>query len=159
MFQHSHHHYHCVFSSDEQDPACHTCKHLHQRRWLTVSATTAEKHHSLPHCAHFHRLVSISIQQTSVIANGGCFFPHGGIQWHTFASYALPCRTPRCQTAPLLQSVPQQQRVAEYCWERSASTAIPPTSTSDTAGLHHKIGGIASWAAPVYSCTNSVEVT
>ena len=27
------------------------------------------------------------------------FFPHEGIQWHTFASYALPCQTPFYETA------------------------------------------------------------
>ena len=33
------------------------------------------------------------------------FFPHGGIQWQTFTSYALPHQMPFCQTAPLLPSV------------------------------------------------------
>ena len=31
-------------------------------------------------------------------------FPCGGIRFHTFVSYTLPCQTPFCQTAPLLPS-------------------------------------------------------
>ena len=42
------------------------------------------------------------------------FFPHGGIQLHTFASSAPPCQMLFCQTAPLLPSVTQQQNVIEY---------------------------------------------
>ena len=77
--------------------------------------------------------------------NGCHFFPHEEIQCHTFASYTLPCQTRFCETAPLLPSVMQQQHVAEHWWEGSISTAVPPTSTSDTVGQHHKIhktGGI-----------------
>jgi len=70
------------------------------------------------------------------------FFPHGGIQFYTFTSYALPCQTPFCQTAPLLPSVTWQQNVREYWWEDSDSTAIPPTSASDIVGQHNKIGDI-----------------
>ena len=47
-----------------------------------------------------------------------------------------------CQTAPLLPSVTQQQNVREYWWEDSASTAIPPTSTSNVVGQKNKTGGI-----------------
>ena len=71
---------------------------------------------------------------------------HGGIQFHSFASDALLCQTPFCQTAPLLPSVTQQQNVMEY-WEGSASTAIPPTPTSDIMGQHNKIGGTTFGAA------------
>ena len=35
-------------------------------------------------------------------------FPHGGIQWHNFASQALLCQTPLCQTTPLQPSVTRQ---------------------------------------------------
>ena len=49
---------------------------------------------------------------------------------------------PLCHTAPLLPSVTQQRNVTEYCQEGSASTAIPPTLTSDVMGQHNKIGGI-----------------
>ena len=45
-------------------------------------------------------------------------------------------------SAPLLPSVTQQQHVMGCWWEGSASTAIPPTPTSDVAYQHHKIGGI-----------------
>jgi len=72
----------------------------------------------------------------------GYLFPHGGIQWHTFASYVLVCQTPLCQTAPLLPSVTQQQNVTGCQWEGSTSTAIPSTSTSDVVSQHDKIGSI-----------------
>ena len=66
-------------------------------------------------------------------------FLRGGIQWHTIASFVLPCQMPFCQTAPLLPSVAQQQHVTEYWWEGSTSIAIPPTSASDVVGQHNKI--------------------
>jgi len=67
---------------------------------------------------------------------------YGGIQLHSFVSYALPCQTPFCQTAPLLSSVARQQNFTEYCREGSTSTAIAPTSASDVVGQHNKIGVI-----------------
>ena len=70
------------------------------------------------------------------------FFLRGGIRLHISASYAIPCQPPFCQTAPLLPSVAQQQDVAEYWWEGSASTAIPPASASAVMGRHSKGGGI-----------------
>ena len=48
IFQRSHHHNLCIFTSNEQEPACHACKILHQRRWLTVTVTTANMCHSPP---------------------------------------------------------------------------------------------------------------
>ena len=69
------------------------------------------------------------------------------------ASSALPYQMPFCQTAPLLPSVMQQQNVMEYCWEGSASTAIPPTSASDVAGQHNKIGGTTFGAEFVFHIT------
>jgi len=81
---------------------------------------------------------------------GAIFFPHGRIQFHTFASSTLLCQEPFCQTVPLLPSVTQQQSVMKYWWEGSTSTAMPPTFTSDTVGQHHKIGGITFGAAVVY---------
>jgi len=56
--------------------------------------------------------------------NGCNFFQHGEIQWHTLASYALPCQMLSCQPAPLLTSVTQQQNIRGY-WEGSNSTAAP----------------------------------
>ena len=43
------------------------------------------------------------------------------------------------QIAPLLPSATWQQNVTEYWWEDSTSTAIPPTSASDTVDQHNKI--------------------
>ena len=48
--------------------------------------------------------------------------------------------TPFCQTAPLLPSVTWQQHVMGYWWQPSASTAISPTSDSDSVGQDNKIG-------------------
>ena len=39
-----------------------------------------------------------------------CHWVHGGIQFHTFASYTFPCQMPFCQTSPLLQPVTQQKK-------------------------------------------------
>ena len=75
------------------------------------------------------------------------FSLHGGIQWHTSASYALPCQIPFCQTAFLLPSVTRQQHVTGYWQEGSTSTAVPPTSTSDVTGQQNIMGGIISGAA------------
>jgi len=81
---------------------------------------------------------------------GAIFFLHGGIQLHTFVSYALPCQTPFCQTAPLLSSVARQQNLTEYWREGSTSTAISTTFASDVVGQHNKLGGINFGAALVY---------
>ena len=73
---------------------------------------------------------------------GAIFFPHGGIQLHTFVSYARPCQMPFCQTAPLLSSVARQQSLTEYWQEGSTSTDVSTTSASDIVGQHNKIGVI-----------------
>ena len=62
------------------------------------------------------------------------FIPWGGIQWHTFAPYTLPCQTPFCQTAPLLPSVTQQHKVTKHWQEDWACPALPPPSASENAG-------------------------
>jgi len=116
--------------------------------WLCMSSRTclafhvtviaAEMHYPPLHCAHTYCLVSINIQQASM----GDIFLHGGIQWHTFDSYALPCQMPICQTIPLLPSVTHQQNVMEYWQEGSIPTDILPTLSSDVVGKDNKIGGI-----------------
>ena len=75
------------------------------------------------------------------------FSPHGGVQWHTFASYVPLCQVPFCQTAPLLPSVTQQQTLMKYWWEDSTSTAVPPTSASDIMSQSNNMGGITFGAA------------
>ena len=70
------------------------------------------------------------------------FFLHAGMQFHPFASYALSCQMPFCQTAPVLPSVTQQQNVMECWWKGSVSITMPPTSTSDVMGQHDEIEGI-----------------
>ena len=120
VFQHSHHHWLC-FHQRWTRAAWHTCKNPHQQKWPTVTVTTAEMHHPLPHC-----VVSISVQQAMMNVSGCQLLPDGGIQLHTFTSYTLPCQMPFCLTDPLLPSVTQQYNVMEYWREDSTSTAIPP---------------------------------
>ena len=57
---------------------------------------------------------------------------------------------PFCQTAPLLPSVTWQENVMKYWQEGSATTAVPPTSTSDIMGLYNKIQGIVFRTDLVY---------
>jgi len=121
--QHSHHHYICIFISDEQEPECCACKNLYQQGWLIFSK---------------HRWMSV-----------GANFLHGGIQWHILASHALPCQMPFSQTEPLLPFVTWQQNITGYCWEGSTSTAIPPKSVSDTVGQCNKIRSITFVVASV----------
>ena len=86
----------------------------------------------------------------------GAIFLPGRIQFYTSALYALPCRTPFCQTAPLLLSITQQQHLMEYWWEGSASTAVPPPSASDIVNQYNKIGGTAFGAVLIVSLTNTL---
>ena len=119
--------------------------------------STAEMHHSLPRCVHVHCLGSINTQQ--VLMNVWIpFFLRGIIQCHTFASSALPCQTPFCQTAPLPPSAAQQQNVTQDWWEGSTSTVIPPTSClpSDIVGQQNKTGGITFEASHVLSSNFNV---
>ena len=80
------------------------------------------------------------------------FFPHGGVQWHTFAPSLLPCQIPLSQTAPLLPPVTWHQNVREYWWEDSASAAIL-TFASDIVGQHNKIVDTAFGAAFIDALT------
>jgi len=83
------------------------------------------------------------------------FFPHGGIQSHTFASHTFPCQIPLCQTASLLPPVTWQQNTMEYWWEGSTSTTIPPTSASDIMSQPNKIGAITFRAHIRFSHSSS----
>jgi len=73
---------------------------------------------------------------------GDIFFPQGGIQWLTCASYALPPQMPFCQSLSLLLSVTRQQNMMEHWWEGSASSAIQPPSASEIMDKDNEIGGI-----------------
>ena len=110
--------------------------------WLVfhVAITTDKMHNPSPHCAHIHCLVSINFQWMSL----GAIFPawrnslssvQSGIQ---FASYALPCQMPFCQTAPLLSSVAWKQDGVLV----GRSDCKAPISVSEVVGQHNKIGGI-----------------
>ena len=98
-------------------------------------------------CSH----LQFGLHQRSASISGCNFFPHGGVQWHTFASSSLPYQMPLCQTSPLLPSAAQQQHIMEYWWEGSPSNAIPPLpSTSDVLGQQSKTGGVTFGAALVH---------
>jgi len=71
--------YLCIFTSDEQEPACHAYKNLQQQGSIVI-ANTEEVHHPPPHCAHIHCLASVRIQQASTNDSRYNFFLHGGIQ-------------------------------------------------------------------------------
>ena len=92
VFQRRLYHQLCIFASDEQEPACHAHKNLHQ--WRQPTVTTAEMHHLPPQCVHIHYLFSINIQQALVNVKWMPYFPHGRIQFHTSASemevYMMP---------------------------------------------------------------------
>ena len=77
VFQHSHHHWLCIFTGGEQEPACHTCQNLYLVRVTPLSLLLLLK------CTTHH--------QASMNVNGCNFFC---IQWHAFTSYALSCQTP-----------------------------------------------------------------
>ena len=145
LFQHSHHHELCIFSSNEPEPAC--C--AHKSLWTRCHCRQCWNAPPTPDCSH--PLFGLHKCSASI---DGCvsrchFFPHGGIQWHTFTSYVLPRQMPFGQTAPLLLLVTWQQHVTKYRQEASTSTAIPPTSTPDLMGQHNKTGGITFGAAHI----------
>ena len=71
IFPCSHHHYLCIFASNEQEPACCACRNLYQWRWPTV--TTDETHHPLHYCAHIHCLVSLNFSKCQWMSVGANF--------------------------------------------------------------------------------------
>ena len=111
----------------------------------------ARTHNPPPYYAYIRYLVSINIQQAVMNVSGCHVFHRDKIKFHIFASDALPYQMPFCQTAPLLQSVAQQQNVIEYWWEGITPSVITPTSASNVIGQCNKIGDIIFGAALV-SC-------
>jgi len=109
-----------------------------------VTGTAAERHHSLCSNPLFGlRKCSVSVNEYQWAP----FFPYGGVQTQTFATYVFSCQTSLCQTAPLLPSVTQQQNVMGYWQEGSASTAISPPFT------------LMSWADMIRDITFGVALT
>ena len=106
-------------------------------------------HHSLPHSAHIHCLVSINIQQVSMNVSGCHFFcmekisctpllyPHFHVR-HCFVGLPLCCHLRHSNKMP-----------KGYQREGSTSTAIPPASASDVVGHQNKTGGVTFSAALV----------
>ena len=93
-------------------------------------------------------LVSRNVQRVSLNVNGCHFFKN---------STTHLCFHVRCHFIRLLPSVIWQQDIMGYCWESSASTAIPPTSPSDATGQHNKTGGITFEVALVFSFSDLVS--
>ena len=73
ILQHRHHDQLHIFTSNKQEPAYHTLKHLHQWRWPSITVITAEMHYPLPPCSHIHCFGSINVQQVSININGVIF--------------------------------------------------------------------------------------
>ena len=94
---------------------CCSCAWL-SGMWLVfhIAVATDEKHHLT--------VLTSTVWSPSTFSKcqWTSFFSHGGIQWHTFASYALLCQMPFCQTAPLLPFVARQQHVMGY-WQGGLS--------------------------------------
>ena len=150
IYQQSHHHELWIFTSDEQELAYHPCKPCTSRGdpllhscYDSIATTALLLAKYCPCSPTFITLISTVWSLQTFVSIGkyqwGPLFPHGGIQFHPFASSALPCQTPFCQAAPLLPSTTRQQHVMGYRWEGSTSTAILPTSASGTMGQHNKM--------------------
>jgi len=112
------------------------------RKSAQVEVTHCHHHHcwNAPPTASLcsHPLFGLQKSLATFMNVSGAIFPHGGIQFHTFASCTLPCQMPFCQTATLLPSVTQQQNIIEYWRECSASTAMPSTTASNIVGPHRR---------------------
>lgn len=91
------------------------------------------------HCIHIHCLVSINFQQASTRVNKGQIFHREEISNTPLTHSHFHIRH---HFAPLLPPATQQQNITDNCWEVSASPAIPPKSTSNTAGHLNNIEGI-----------------
>jgi len=101
-------------------------------------------------CSHpLFCLFQCSAQQSISRYQWVPLFLHGRIEFHTFASYTLPCQTPFHQTAPLLPSVTQKQHVMEYLREASASSVIPGISSSNV------MANIIKWEALLWGLFSS----
>ena len=117
---------------------------------VKICTSRDETHHPLPHCAHIHCLVSINAQRTSTNASGWCFFCMENLITHlcsTHTSLSDAIRS-HCPSAAVRHT---QQHALEYCWEASASNAIPPTSASAIMGQQNKTGGIVFGAAILFT--------
>jgi len=102
---------------------------LSSRTWVVfhIDIDIAEMHHPLLHCAHTHCLVSstrIDECQAQFVFTCKYSVPHLCLI-HTSMSDTI------LSDCPLLPPVTQQQNVTEYWWEGSASSAMPPASTSN----------------------------
>ena len=105
------------------------------------------------HCAHTLCLLSKNIPMHQWMSMGAILS-----SWRNSVPPLCSIFTPMSDAilsyCPLLPSVTQQQHAMEYWWEGSTSTAIPPTSASDTVDWHDEIGGIAFVAALIFEVSS-----
>ena len=134
------------------EPAYNAQTNMHQWRWPIVTVAIAETHYPPPRSAHIHCLVSINVQEALMYVKSCYFFLmeefnctlllhiYIYVSQH-FVWLPLCCHQSHCD-----------KNVSEYCCEDS-TPFCPPTSASDSAGQHNKIGGITFGAALVRGLT------
>jgi len=113
LFFNSYYYYLCIFTSKEQEPACHTQENLHQQRSCDPelhrcydSTVTRKMLQTVQLSLFSHPLFDLHKCSTSICeCQWVRFHLHGGIQWRTFAPYALPRQMPFRHIVPLLPSV------------------------------------------------------
>ena len=115
---------------------CESCAWL-SRMWMVfhVAVATAETHHP-----------SLSVSAPAVWSpqtfNKHCWMLVGAILFTLSSTpmFHLHLHVRHCSL--------RRQNVMGYWWEGSASTAIPPTSASDTVGQCNEIGGSTFRTSP-----------
>jgi len=135
LFQCCHHHFQCT----EDNMQLHTQFPSHnlpvsESRSCWFFGVTAV--HGLffmllspwPHCAHIHCLVSVTVQQALINVNGCHFFLHGGIQFHTFASYTHLISDAILLDCPSAAICHMATKCNGILAGGSTSNTIPPTS-------------------------------
>jgi len=93
-----------IFATNEQELVCHAHKNLNGHLESGLSFTLLSP--LLKHTTHHLTVLTSSVLSPEIFSKyqwmsiAVIFFPHGGVQFHTFVSYVFPCQIPFCQTAP-----------------------------------------------------------
>ena len=151
IFWHCHYHYLCIFTIDEQEPACHACKNLQERRLRTLAAIVSA---ILKHITQWNCLtVLISTVWSPQMFSKHWWMSVGAIssiwrKWRTHFCFMCTSMSETillgCSSAAICHMATTSDRVLVEC---SASTAILPTSTSDGVSQNNKMRGITFRAA------------
>ena len=118
----------------------------HPLVYCAVSYSFLATHHPPPHRVNIHCLVSISVQQ-ALVATGCHFF---SARRNSVTHLCFLCTSTSdtilsaCPSAVVCHTATKRNGMQ---WEGSASTAVPPTSTSDIVGRQRNTGGITFRAA------------